>query len=270
MSGTTTTVPRPRPFAPRHARRAAPPRVWLDRERTALLKERAAAAGVSVNDLVVAAVMRVAIGWNEAAGRPAPRVRVTMPASLKPAGTRAPACIDMGYAFLDRDAAECADAPGLARSIAAASRWIQEHRAAETFLDTLALVDRVPPAMRLVTRLPVPFSTAVVSYVGNVGPRMKIAAERDGGCDLPGGLRIRSMSGVPPIRPGTRLAVGVVAYDGRLCLTTLCDTAALGGAAEGILGEAIPAELERLAASLATGDGDGWRDRTGNGYGPSS
>ena len=239
--------------------------LWLDRERTAALKERAAVAGVSVNDLVVAAVMRVAIGWNETAGRPARRVRVTMPASLKPAGTRAPAGIDMGYAFLDRDAAECADGEALARSIAAASRWIQEHRAAEKFLDTLALVDRIPPAMRLVTRVPLPLSTAVVSYVGNVGPRMKISADRDGGCDMPGGLRIRAMSGVPPIRPGTRLAVGVVIYDGRLCLTTLCDTPALGGAAEEILSAAIHDEVTGRPTPPAVLDGDDCRDRTGAG-----
>ncbi len=241
------------PFQPR----------WIDRQRSHALKERAAAAGVSVNDIVVAAVMRAALRWNEAAGRPSRRVRVTMPASLKPAGTRAAARVDMGYAFLDRGAEECRDPAVLVRSIGMASRWIQEHRAAEVFLDTLALVDRVPPAMRVVTRIPLPMSTAVVSYVGNVGPRMKIAAERDGGADLPGGLRIAGMSGVPPIRPGTRLAVGVVIYDGRICLTTLCDTRALGSAAAVILPALVHDEVEACALGLADVGRDDWRERAG-------
>lgn len=236
---------------------------WFDREETASIKSRAAAAGVAINDLIVAAVMRVAVAWNRAAGRPARNVRITMPASLEPPGTRGPAGNDMGYAFLDRDARDCDDTAALVRSLAAASRWIQEHRAARVFVDTLARIDRFPPAMRVLTRVPLPLSTAVVSYVGNVGPRMRIDAPRDGGADLPGGLRITLMAGVPPVRPGTRLAVGVVAYDGRLCLTTLCDERGLGRAAAALLPDAIRAEVLACAAELPASGESGSGDRDG-------
>lgn len=220
---------------------------------TTAVKRRAAAAGASLNDVVVAAVMRVAHAWNEAAGRRSRAVRITMPVSLRAAGTRGPARNDMSYAFLDRTAAECSRPAELIRSLAAASRWIQEHRAAERFLDALAGIDRLPGLVWALTRLPLPLSTAVVSYVGNAGPRMRANVPRDGGCDRPGGLRITTVAGVPPVRPGTRLAVGLVLYDGRLNLSMLCDTRALGPAAAGLLADRIRAEVLAVADALPDG-----------------
>jgi len=219
-------------------------------EETATIKQRAAAAGASLNDVAIAAVMRAVAAWNADAGHPARQIRITMPASLKSPGTRAPACNDMGYAFLDRTVEPGQDPADLIRSLASASRWIQEHRAAAVFLETLALIDRCPPLLWLLTRLPLPLSTGVVSFVGNVGPRMRANVPRDGGCDLPGGLRIRAVRGVPPIRPGTRLGVGLVIYDGRLHVTTITDTPALGPAAAVRLAGAIHAGILRCAASL--------------------
>lgn len=237
-----------------------PPAPYLtfsfDAHQTTAVKRRAAAAGASLNDVVVAAVMRIAHAWNEAAGRRSRSVRITMPVSLRAAGSRGPARNDMSYAFLDRTAAECGRPAELIRSLAAASRWIQEHRAAERFLDTLAGIDRVPGLLWALTRLPLPLSTAVVSYVGNAGTRMRANVPRDGGCDQPGGLRITAVAGVPPVRPGTRLAVGLVMYDGCLNLSMLCDTRALGPAAAGLLADRIRAEVLAVAAALPDSPAD--------------
>jgi hypothetical protein len=220
------------------------------REQTASIKLRAAAAGASLNDVAIAAVMRAVAAWNENAGHPARQIRITMPASLKPPGTRAAACNEMGYAFLDRTAAECRNPADLVGSVAFASRWIQEHRAANAFLETLSTFDRFPPAFWLLTRIPLPLSTAVVSCIGNVGPRMRANVPRDGGCDLPGDVRITAVAGVPPIRPGTRLGVGLVIYDGRLHLTTACAAAVVGGSAQFLLAESIRAEILACADAL--------------------
>jgi len=222
----------------------------FDRAETTAIKARAVAAGVMLNDIVVAAVMRACIAWNDVAGHPSASVRITMPASLKPAGTRAPVGNDMGYAFLDRSAGECRSPARLVASLGAASRWIQEHRAAEAFLHTLEAVRRFPPLLWGLTRCPATLSTAVVSSVGNTGPRMKANVPHDGGLALPGGLRISGFAGVPPVRPGTRLAVGVVMYGGRLTLATLCDENALGVAAPALLADLIRREVRTCTAAL--------------------
>jgi hypothetical protein len=237
----------------------------LDADTTAAIKARATAAGVAVNDVIVAAVMRAVVEWNLRAGRTSRRLRVTMPASLKPAGTRAPACIDMGYAFLDRDADACRDVPALVASIGAASRWIQEHRAAGVFLDTLATIDRFPPAMRLVTRVPLPLASAVVSNVGNAGPRMKIGTPPEGVAGAPWAVRLIGVAGVPPVRPGTRLAVGVVFHDGRMALCVQSDARALGPAAAPLLADLVRDQVVACAAALEHDGGAGCRDNDGAG-----
>jgi len=230
--------------------------VALSRDLTTRLRTQAAAAGCTLNDVVVAAVMRGIVAWNAEAGRPPQGVRITMPCSLKPPGQRAPAVNDMSYAFLDRTAQQCQNAAGLVRSIGAASRWIQEQRAAEGFLHTLAAMVRVPRLLWMLTRLPICLSTAVVSSVGNVGARMRANVPKVDGCDMPGNLRITALRGVPPLRPRTRLAVGLTHYRGQLHLTFLCDSAALGPlASQRVLDLVQAAVLENAEALSLAPDG---------------
>lgn len=98
--------------------------ISLARDTTARLRALAAANGWSLNDLVVAAVMQSANGWNERAGGRAGNVRITLPVSLRAIGSRGPARNDLGYAFLDRTAAQCRDRSSLVAGLAQASRWI--------------------------------------------------------------------------------------------------------------------------------------------------
>jgi hypothetical protein len=205
-----------------------PPYAWhtLDRDLTTAIRGVVAAAGWSLNDLVVAAVMRAAGRWNERAGDRAGNVRITLPVSLRPIGSRSPACNDLGYAFLDRTPAECSDARGLAAGLAAASRWIVENDAAREFLAAADVLSRRPWLLRGITRLPVCFSTAVVSTIGDPSRRMKAGVPKQDGLDAPGGLVIRQIRGVPPLRPGTRAAVGATTYAGELTLTCLCSAVA--------------------------------------------
>ena len=205
-----------------------PPYAWhtLDRDLTTAIRGVVAAAGWSLNDLVVAAVMRAAGRWNQRAGIGAGNVRITLPVSLRSIGSRSPACNDLGYAFLDRTPLECSDARGLAAGLAAASRWIVENDAAREFLAAADLLSRRPWLLRGITRLPVCFSTAVVSTIGDPSRRMKAGVPKQDGLDAPGGLVIRQIRGVPPLRPGTRAAVGATTYAGELTLTCLCSAVA--------------------------------------------
>lgn len=209
----------------------------LDRDVTARLRTLAAAEGWSLNDLVVAAVMRTAGAWNTRAGSRAGNVRITLPVSLRPAGSRGPARNDLGYAFLDRTAAQCADRLGLAAGLAEASRWVVETGAAGGFLTAAGALATRPWLLRGVTRLPACFSTAVVSTIGDPARRMKAGVPRVAGLEAPADLVIRAIRGVPPLRPRTRAAVGATTYGGELALTCLCS--------------AVPGErLSRPAAAM--------------------
>lgn len=241
-----------RPPAPPREDPAAPPYAWMefDKQTTDGLREAAIARGGSLNDLVVAAVMRAAVAWNRKAGRRAGNVRITMPVSLRPPGHRQPACNDLGYAFLDRRAEECVAAERLTESVAASTRWVLENQAARFFLDAIAALGRWPGLLWLATRLPVCFSTAVVSNVGDPARRMRCGVEAVDGRLKPDDVVIERCFGVPPSRPRTRVSIGATTYAGRLTFCCLCS-------AHRRSHEGASVFLEHLRQSLAEASGSG-------------
>ncbi len=189
---------------------------------TQRLRQAAEAASATVNDVVVAATMRAIAAWNAAAGAPERTIRINMPTNLRPAGSRSPAANEMSYAFLDRMPSDCSSYHTLVQSLASASKWIQTTRATEQFLDVLATCCRIPGLLTVITRLPLCFSTAVVSNVGNVVSRMRTNAPIRDGRICPADLTITHVNGVPPLRPLTRVAVGVTTYQAVMTLSVMC------------------------------------------------
>lgn len=194
----------------------------LDEASTAHLREAAAARNASVNDLIVAAVMRAAIAWNDRAGKRRGGIRVTMPVSTRTPRQREPARNAISYAFLDRSREACADRESLVRSLAAASRWIVASGAVAGFLQAVAFLSKSPLMLRAVTRLPICLSTVIVSNLGDVSRRMRSGVPTIGGRDAPGGLVIRGFRGAPPLRPRTRASVAVLRYAGSTTICCLC------------------------------------------------
>jgi hypothetical protein len=207
------------------------------------LRRAAEAVSATLNDVVVAATMRAIVSWNITAGAPYRLVRINMPTNLRASGSRTPAANDMGYAFLDRAPAECLSYRALVTSLAAASKWIQATRATQQFLDILAVCSRIPGLLQIVTRLPLGFSTAVVSNVGNVVSRMKTAAPIQDGRICPADLVITRITGVPPLRPGTRVAVGVTTYQGAMTISVKCAPNLFSAAAQQRLADQIRNEI---------------------------
>jgi hypothetical protein len=249
----------PAPLARRPARAGASPgspaveppyaTIQFDAPFTARLRSAAADHGTSLNDVLVAAVMRAVVSWNAAAGRRGSNVRITMPVSMRPVGTRSPAGNAISYAFLDRRADDCGELAGLAASIGSATRWILETNAAAAFLDTLGWLTRRPLLLKLLTRLPVCLSSVVFSNVGDASRRMRIGAARPDGRDAPGNVLIEGFIGVPPLRPRTLAAVGGTTYANALALTCLCAAAPDARAGAAAFLELIRDDLERFVAA---------------------
>ena len=234
----------------------SPPYMWLDFDQasTDRLRVAASAGGVSLNDSIIAAVMRAAVAWNTHAGRRPGNVRVTMPVNLRQPGQREPANNNLGYAFLDRTAAQCTKAHELATSIATATRWILDHNAAAFFLDAIAFLARWPWLLRLTTRLPLCISTVVVSNIGDPSRRMRSGVGKVDGCDAPADLVIQGSLGVPPLRPQTRASIGVTTYAGRLALCCLCSAHPDPHAGARLFLDLVRKELEGIAGEGAGAD----------------
>lgn len=237
-------VPR-RSIARQQVDAAEPPyaSIQLDTAFTAQLRAAAAARQATVNDLIVAAVMRAAIAWNDQGGARRGGVRVTMPVSTRAPRQRAPAGNEIGYAFLDRSREACRDRESLVGSLAAGSRWILASGAVAGFLEAVRFLSRIPLALEAITRLPVCLSTVIVSNLGDVSRRMRAGVPKIEGRDAPGGLVIRGFRGVPPLRPRTRAAVAVLPYADSITLSCLSSAGPDSRAAAGEFLELIRREL---------------------------
>lgn len=225
---------------------AAPPYATIELDARLMARLRAAAAerNATINDLIVAAVMRACITWNDRAGKCRGGVRVTMPVSTRPVRRRLRVGNAIGYAFLDRPRGACRDPESLVRSLALASRWILTSGVVGGFLEAVGLLARSPSLLKAITRLPVCFSTVIVSNVGNVGRRMRAGVPKIDGRDAPGGVVIRSFHGVPPLRPRTRASVGVLTYAGSTTLSCLSSAGPDPRASGEMLLALIRSELE--------------------------
>ena len=208
------------------------------------IRQRASQSGATTNDLIVTASILAIHKWNRRQGKANKRIRITMPVSLRPPRERQPASNQIGYAFLDHHPRQLHRPEEVIKSIAEASRWIQTSGAAGMFLIVLSVFLNRTWLLRLITRLPTCFSTAVVSNLGNVQVRMRTKVPKENGCDKPGELTITNIAAVPPVRPGTALSVGITAYSGQLTITTMTDSRQLSLSDSVELTELIKAQIE--------------------------
>jgi hypothetical protein len=218
--------------------------IELDETFTTQLRVAAATRKATVNDLIVAAVMRAAVAWNDRAGKRRGGVRVTMPVSTRAPRQRDPASNEISYAFLDRSCDACRDRESLVSSLAAASRWILASGAVAGFLEAVRFLSKSPLLLKALTRLPICLSTVIVSNLGDVSRRMRAGVPKIDGRDAPGGLVILGFRGVPPLRPRTRASVAVLPYAGTTTLSCLCSAGPDPHAAGQEFLELIRRELE--------------------------
>ena len=221
------------------------------------LRNLAAERSVTLNDWILAASMRAFAAWNAETRRIRGGIRVTVPVSLRQGDARLPAENRIGYAFLDRKIERCRDLDSLAASLAKATGWIKESGAAGMFITALKVLRRIPGLLWLILRLPICFSTAVVSNLGNAEMRMRAELPHCGSGQQVGDVVITHLVGVPPVRPGTAASVGIARYGGRLWVSCLADEQRLGvGAADRLL-KAIRRECLEQEAQAGRRGGPG-------------
>ena len=192
------------------------------------LRALANARSVTLNALILAASFRVFAAWNHEASGSQRGIRVTMPVSMRENGIRRPAENRIGYAFLDRKFTDCQDREGLIQTLAEASAWIKESGAAGMFITAIDMLRKIPGLLWLILRLPICFSTAVVSNLGDAARAMQVQLPTSARGQIAGDVVITRVVGVPPVRPGTTASLGIARYGDQLWLSCLADEQAMG------------------------------------------
>lgn len=179
-----------------------------DRDR---LQARAVRCQAGVNDLLLAEFLATLREWNRAHGGDRRRLVVNVPVSLRVRGDQLlPAANVLGFWFLDRRYAECDEAAALVLGIRDEMEAVRKWRLPLYFIGGLAYACRFPSLIRRSLQSNRSFATAVLSNSGRALARLPLEHERRKW--ICGGAVLEQITGVPPVRPGTRVSLIVASY----------------------------------------------------------
>jgi hypothetical protein len=223
--------------------------VTVNEEVVAGLETTAKAHSVSVNDLLATALLAT-IGA-DVSQTETDWIRVGIPVSLRTKNDHVlPAANRVGMVFLDRQPDDRHDRIRLAATVRDQMEIIRSHSLGHIFPMSLEVGRLLPGGLARTATRPQPQCTAVLSNVGRCF-RHSPLADADGAIRVGGG-RMTGWWGVPPIRPGTALAVGTHETSGRRTIAFHVDRQRFAPEAAQTLLHAMASEVTTLAAMAAS------------------
>ncbi|MCO5058324.1 MAG: hypothetical protein M9905_10670 [Rhizobiaceae bacterium] len=204
------------------------------------LRSLARATDGTLNDLLLRNMFVAIDAHNRASGGSRP-IRLSMPTNLRDARLSAmPATNVVGMAFLGRRPAAFEDPDRLLQGVIAETRHIKRYRAGLTLHRAVSAFGAIRGGLVWVCGPAHCHSTAVLSNLGRVFRDSPLAATD--GIMRAGDLVLDSYDLLPPIRPLTHLAVGVVEHAGGLRLSAHFNASAI-----------TPSEADRILERVAGG-----------------
>jgi hypothetical protein len=179
------------------------------------LRNRAKAQQVTLNDLLLRDLFLALDHWNRQHGASDRGwLQINMPTSLRRGriDDDMPAANVIGYAFLARRPRDCRAPETLLQGLASDTKAIRAWGLGNFFLDGVRKAARWLPLMRWFARPGRCLATAVFSNLGDPQRRMNARLPRSNGRLRAGELVMQRLTGVPPLRSGTRLS----------CLASTC------------------------------------------------
>jgi len=207
---------------PASARLTLAPRAVAD------LKAGAKARGATLNDLMLAELFRTVDAWNRQAGEARP-VRLAMAINMRRGRDQAmPAANVVSMCFLDRSPRQI-ESDGLQASIVAETRDIKAHNLGHAMLLVGRVLGRFRGGLRFLFKDRPLWRCQASAVLSNLGqPLADSPLARDAaGRVTAGDLTLTGLELLPPVRPRTHAAFGVVTYAGKLHLTLHFDHTAM-------------------------------------------
>jgi hypothetical protein len=176
------------------------------------LRQHGLAAGATVNDVLLRNLFLALKTFRQADETRRP-IRVAMPVNLRGAAlAAAPVAPIVGMAFIDRPVGAINPQTEFLAGIVRETRRIKDEHGAAALLRAVNLAGRRPLLLRTMCKPTYCFATAVLSNVVSpfegsplAGPDGKLRA---------GPITLESCALLPPIRPLTHAAIGVLTYSG--------------------------------------------------------
>jgi hypothetical protein len=221
---------------------------WLE------LRRLAESRGATVNDVLLTALVLAVRDWNQryASGRQSRPIRIMMPTNQRISGDGGLSATNvLGYAMLDRAARETQTPAELLESLRRETAMIARQNLSIRFMISLGVIARWPRLLEYALSRQGSWATAVLSNLGEVGRRVRKSYRWDGDRLAAGDLRLEAIYGAPPIRRGTRVALGVSVFRQRLAVAALFDPHHFNAADQEEFLDRFQAALAMLAKACA-------------------
>jgi hypothetical protein len=182
----------------------------LGQDLTARMRGAATRAGATINDLLLCNLFVTLKRWNAAHGQSTKWLRILIPQNLRTAEDSAtPTANIMSFAFLTRRFTACDSAAGLMPSLHAETGAIRRDRLSVFFLKTVTFALSIGVSKKCLASKNC-FATATLSNLGLPTRRFVAQFPHNERGLVVGNLVFRSLTGAPPIRPGTRAAFAII------------------------------------------------------------
>ena len=135
-----------------------------------------------------------------------------------------PAANMVAYTFLACAAGDIRHPQQLLTTIRNKTALIKHERSGALFLDMIYGATRFRGLLPVILRCGLCMASAVLSNVADPSRRFSARLRRRAGRVVTGNLVLEEITGVPPLRPGTRAAFSVSQYDRRLTISLRCVT----------------------------------------------
>jgi hypothetical protein len=221
-----------RMVAPITAEATLPPEIFTSAER------RAKQDGFTINDVATALVLQTIARWNRSHGEVGRDrlYRVLIPVNLRDRHYRQmPAANRLSFVFLGRPTSLCLNFKPLLETVRAEMKYIRDHNCQLDFVRILPTVTRYPSLINACLRLPVCFSTAVLTNLGDPMRGFRRSFPQANGHMLCGNLQFLFMGGAPPLRVGTHWAIGITQTGDAMRISSNSDATAIGSGSNGQL-----------------------------------
>ncbi len=182
----------------------------------------------TVNDIAVAMLFDIIGDWQRTHGmRSESRLRVTVPIDLRTReDERMSAANRYSYLFLNRSLKECKAWHELLPELKRELGYLRNTQRGVELLGNIGVFASRPRIMRWVLQRQLCFSTAVLTNLSDPTRRLRkrLRVDSEGFMWLDKAQCIDIQLQTPPLRPGTRWAIGILEYAGRMTFSFQYDT----------------------------------------------
>lgn len=201
-------------------------------DETAAIRARARQEGSTLNNVALGHLLGALAQWSlERGKRPSHYLRILVPMDLRERIDEfLPVANRMGFTFVTRRLSVCEDWVPLLTGLREEARFVQKYYPSRDFLNNMNVAWYFPMAVWLFQRLPLCFSSAVLTNLGDPTRRFRRRfPERDGMITI-GDASLEQIYGSPPLRPQTPVGLGLAQCARRMAISAHFDSRVFGEA----------------------------------------